>query len=426
MAWSRKSTPLAPSLDASPSSTGTLSHEQLGFYRWLEGNLIAGATPPVGDNWAYVLLYLNEAVCAFLRDRDFGVLARACRTVVEGSYGSEVEDCCSRWLCDSALLAGEWAVAWAASLAPRDAAFIRYVGLRGVDARLTHEDVRPTHAEIITESLGSMAHDVEQEVDRHLDEFHDREGQNLICHLLERCSDRQDETQLVADIARACSPFVTREQLTAALWRGGRAYASPLLWDLRREPFGTFYSFDVEGGPVDFGSREVLIPEPDWSVVKPKFPYRNLDWFEVEALDALFQSVYRHAEDSVRAASGLPAVGEGWISETLLFRQISEAFPSEEVLAHAHPSWLGRQHLDVYFPRLNIGIEYQGTQHAEAVEFFGGDVGLQLRQELDARKRDLCRENDCELVEVLPGYLAEDVINLLRSLVEVRETELRR
>jgi len=421
MARSASGQHLAPRVDPSASSTNGLSRQQLSFYRWLESRIVAGEAPPVGDNCAYVLMYLNGAVCTFLRDRDFAALSRACQTVAAGEYGREVEDCRSRWLCDAATLAGEWDAAWAASRPPRDPAFIRYMNLRGVDARLTHDDVRPIHADSITEPLGSLAHAIEQDVDRQLDEFHDREGQNLICHLLERCSDRKNEAQLVADIARACSPFATREQLTAALRRGGRAYAGPLLWDLQRDPLGTFYSFDVEGGPVDLGSQEVLILEPNWSVVKPKFPYRNLDWLEVEALDALFQATYRQAEDAVRKTSGIPAVGEGWVSESLLLRQISDAFPTEEVLAHAHPPWLGRQHLDVYLPRLNIGIEYQGVQHAEAVTFFGGETGFERRQAMDARKRELCRANGCAVVEVSPGYRAEEVITLLRALTDSRE-----
>jgi len=69
------------------------------------------------------------------------------------------------------------------------------------------------------------------------------------------------------------------------------------------------------------------------------------------------------------------------------------------VIHHAHPPFLGRQELDVYIPSLKLGIEYQGRQHYDPVEFFGGEEGLRYRQELDAKKRMLCKENNILLIE---------------------------
>ena len=57
---------------------------------------------------------------------------------------------------------------------------------------------------------------------------------------------------------------------------------------------------------------------------------------------------------------------------TELYYKIKETFPNEKVVHHGKPSWLGQQHLDIYFPYKNIAIEYQGLQHQEPVEFFGG------------------------------------------------------
>lgn len=65
----------------------------------------------------------------------------------------------------------------------------------------------------------------------------------------------------------------------------------------------------------------------------------------------------------------MPKVGEGWISETELFYKISDYFKEDEVVHHASPKWLGRQHLDIYFPKLNIGIEYQGLSITNLLTF---------------------------------------------------------
>lgn len=62
--------------------------------------------------------------------------------------------------------------------------------------------------------------------------------------------------------------------------------------------------------------------------------------------------------------------------------------------------WLGAQSLDIYIPSIATGIEYQGQQHYQAVEIFGGQKGLQHRIELDAKKKELCRQNEIKLIEI--------------------------
>ncbi|GAK75671.1 hypothetical protein JCM19296_1263 [Nonlabens ulvanivorans] len=59
--------------------------------------------------------------------------------------------------------------------------------------------------------------------------------------------------------------------------------------------------------------------------------------------------ILKQAEDLYREEIGMPKVGEGWISETELFYKISDYFKEDEVVHHASPKWLGRQHLDIYF-----------------------------------------------------------------------------
>ena len=44
-------------------------------------------------------------------------------------------------------------------------------------------------------------------------------------------------------------------------------------------------------------------------------------------------------------------------------------------------------------------IEYQGKQHYEAVELFGGDEGLQDNKERDKRKKMLSEEHGIKLLE---------------------------
>lgn len=125
--------------------------------------------------------------------------------------------------------------------------------------------------------------------------------------------------------------------------------------------------------------------------------------------------IIKRSEDAYRESIGMPRVGEGWISETELFYKISEHFNDEEVIQHASPEWLGRQHLDIYFPKLNIGIEYQGAQHYEPIEFFGGQEAFEKTQERDARKKELCREFKCHLICVEKGYDLMEIVNEIEN-----------
>ncbi len=47
---------------------------------------------------------------------------------------------------------------------------------------------------------------------------------------------------------------------------------------------------------------------------------------------------------------------------------------------------------------MNLAIEYQGMQHYQSVEFFGGEEGLRNTKDRDKRKVELCQRNRVELV----------------------------
>ncbi|MBE7691240.1 hypothetical protein [Tenacibaculum piscium] len=120
--------------------------------------------------------------------------------------------------------------------------------------------------------------------------------------------------------------------------------------------------------------------------------------------------ILKQAEDLYRETIGMPKVGEGWISETELFYKISDYFKNDEVVHHASPKWLGRQHLDIYLPKLNIGIEYQGAQHYEPIDFFGGQEAFEKTVERDKKKKNLCEKHNCMLIYADKGYDLNEII----------------
>jgi hypothetical protein len=124
----------------------------------------------------------------------------------------------------------------------------------------------------------------------------------------------------------------------------------------------------------------------------------------------ILNDIVRQAENDFREQNLIPRVGEGWVSETHLFKSIQAALPNYEVQQHASPDWLGRQHLDIYIPHLRVAVEYQGPQHDQPVEYFGGTAAFEEIQQRDVRKRQLCQEFGVRLIYVRPEYDFDDVL----------------
>jgi hypothetical protein len=124
--------------------------------------------------------------------------------------------------------------------------------------------------------------------------------------------------------------------------------------------------------------------------------------FHTYSPHSLLEIGRKEIENIIRIEKALPKIGEGWISETLLFYQVKEAFPDIRVMHHGAPNWLRPQHFDVYMPELGIAIEYQGKQHSEPVEYFGGQEAFIKNIERDERKRNLCEINGLRLLYVYP------------------------
>lgn len=86
-----------------------------------------------------------------------------------------------------------------------------------------------------------------------------------------------------------------------------------------------------------------------------------------------------------------------WKNEFALYLLTKRYYPDAEYQKRF--DWLGQQSLDIYIPSRNTGIEYQGIQHYEPVDIFGGEEGFKTAKECDERKKELCAEHNVQLVE---------------------------
>jgi len=119
----------------------------------------------------------------------------------------------------------------------------------------------------------------------------------------------------------------------------------------------------------------------------------------------------REAENRIREKYGVPLIGEGWVSETSLYKTIKKLLPEYKVIHHGKPDWLGKMHLDVYVPKIGIAFEYQGKQHTESVEYFGGEKAFEKVKERDRKKAELCKKHGVKLFYVHEGEdFSEDTL----------------
>lgn len=147
--------------------------------------------------------------------------------------------------------------------------------------------------------------------------------------------------------------------------------------------------------------------------------FSNVKTYCFYAIDELYNfasDLSRNAENMLRENLRLPKVGEGWIAETELYYSIKKYVGDKyKVINHHSPEWLGRQHLDIYISGLNLAFEYQGKQHFEPVDFFGGKEAFRQLKIRDRMKKTKCAKNGVKLVEVLEEYNFNNIIEIIEK-----------
>lgn len=89
-----------------------------------------------------------------------------------------------------------------------------------------------------------------------------------------------------------------------------------------------------------------------------------------------------------------------WKGEADLYELLLTIFPNDRIEREASPLWLARQRFDFYLPERRLALEYNGKQHYEAVDFFGGVEALTRRQTMDEAKRKVAVANGVRVVTV--------------------------
>ncbi|WP_270939779.1 hypothetical protein [Romboutsia lituseburensis] len=113
-----------------------------------------------------------------------------------------------------------------------------------------------------------------------------------------------------------------------------------------------------------------------------------------------------------------------WISEELVYKLTKKLYKEYNVIYQHRPFFLkgptgGQMSYDVFIAGLNLAIEYQGKQHFEPVEFFGGEEVYRKTVERDKLKKQLSDEYGIKLIYI--NYWEDITLKLIDEKVRDRK-----
>lgn len=161
--------------------------------------------------------------------------------------------------------------------------------------------------------------------------------------------------------------------------------------------------------------------------------YFNIDLYKTELREQLYKKMdkvtelnedvyeffavrFREIENELRFNLGYNSVGS-LFTETLLFNRIKKEFPSYQVISQFSPAWLSPQRFDIFIVEKKCAIEYNGIQHYEAINYFGGEAGLKRTKKRDNTKKKKCKENNCYLIVIKYDEDFETAIKRISSII---------
>ena len=121
------------------------------------------------------------------------------------------------------------------------------------------------------------------------------------------------------------------------------------------------------------------------------------------------QAAYSGSYDNVEFGTYHKPVNK-WKSEELVYNITQKLYKEYQVIYQYKPYFLatdyGNMSYDVYICGLKIAIEYQGKQHYEPVDYFGGEDNHLKQKQRDELKAQKSKENGIKLVYI---YYWDDI-----------------
>ena len=178
----------------------------------------------------------------------------------------------------------------------------------------------------------------------------------------------------------------------------GREYQLIELMILPEKKFFSIQDYGWESPGISFlfqHNRIAQIEQLMGQVNYYKEEYRSIRTIPDIALKKLLQEHHgklnAKRDEIYEYLIGNRSTNPRWKSEQTAYAIVREHYPDAKYQYQAE--FLYGQRLDIYIPSKKTAIEYQGKQHYEPVDFFGGDAGYKSNVNRDLRKKMRCAAN---------------------------------
>lgn len=133
----------------------------------------------------------------------------------------------------------------------------------------------------------------------------------------------------------------------------------------------------------------------------------------------ILENAENHYYDNIERNTYIKPVHK-WKTEELVYKYIKKIYKGYNVIYQHRPFFLrgetgGQMSYDIFITGLDIAIEYQGKQHFEPVDFFGGEEGFKRTVKRDELKRQLSIKNGIKLVYI--NYWENINLELLKQKI---------
>lgn len=110
-------------------------------------------------------------------------------------------------------------------------------------------------------------------------------------------------------------------------------------------------------------------------------------------------------------------------AQSKIYSILQQQFPNLTFEWEASPQWLCPMRFDIYCSKYNFEIEYNGRQHYEPLEIFGGQSEFEKRLLADQKKTKLCEENGCKQFILRYDYTQSDLDSLFNNIKKIINNE---
>jgi len=105
-------------------------------------------------------------------------------------------------------------------------------------------------------------------------------------------------------------------------------------------------------------------------------------------------------------------------SESKGERKVREFLESNNISYEQEVKLFDNYRFDFYLEELNTVIEYDGKQHYEPVEYFGGLEGFLKTQKRDRIKEEYCLKNDIRIIRIRYSEGVEEVLDEITNITK--------